>query len=50
MTLPPPIGGLSMFDNNASDRKIYVPMESVSSYRMAMYWGNYAIEIIGHDF
>ena len=46
----PPAGSNSMFDSNASDRKIYVPTESVNSYRMAAYWGNYATAIVGYDF
>ena len=46
----PPAGSNSMFDNNASGRKIYVPMDSVNSYRMAAFWGNYASDIVGYDF
>ena len=39
-----------MFSDNASDRKIYVPMESVDSYRMATGWGEYVLDIVGYDF
>lgn len=38
------------FENNAYDRKIYVPAESVKAYRMADGWLNYADEIYGYDF
>ena len=46
----PPRGGYSMFGNNASGRKIYVPAESVSAYKSASYWSNYADAIEGYDF
>ena len=46
----PPAGGSSMFYDNASGRKIYVPMESVDSYRMAPGWGEYVLDIVGYDF
>ena len=42
----PPSIGESVFDNNASNRKIYVPMKSVEAYKAAdtwRYWAN-AIE------
>ena len=39
-----------MFDGNASNRKIYVPMESVEAYKSAEYWKNYADAIVGYDF
>ena len=31
----PPTGGDYMFNNNASGRKIYVPMASVEAYKSA---------------
>ena len=46
----PPAGGTSMFYGNASDRKIYVPMESVEAYKSAEYWKNYADAIVGYNF
>ena len=46
----PPAGGSSMFYNNASGRKIYVPMESVEAYKSAEYWKNYADAIEGYNF
>ena len=46
----PPTGGSSMFDSNASSRKIYVPTESVEAYKSASYWSNYASYIEGYDF
>ena len=48
--ITPPAGGSSMFSNNASDRKIYVPMESVNKYKSASYWKNYASDIVGYNF
>ena len=38
------------FDDNASDRKIYVPMESVNKYKSAKGWNDYADYIVGYDF
>ena len=46
----PPAGGSWMFDSNASDRKIYVPEESVRQYKIAAGWSEYADAIIGYDF
>lgn len=46
----PPAGGSSMFHNNASDRKIYVPRESVEAYKNANDWKEYADQIVGYDF
>ena len=48
-TTPPSIGN-GVFDNNASDRKIYVPAESVEAYKTASYWSNYASDIVGYEF
>lgn len=36
-----------MFNSNASGRKIYVPAGSVSNYKIAAYWSDYANDIIG---
>ena len=46
----PPAGGPSMFDGNASDRKIYVPMESVDAYKSEWIWSEYADAIVGYNF
>lgn len=36
--------------NNASDRKIYVPMENIEAYKTAKGWSEYADSIVGYDF
>ena len=46
----PPACGYDVFYENASDRKIYVPMESVDAYKSAKDWSEYADDIIGYDF
>ena len=46
----PPTGGSRMFFNNASDRTIYVPSNSVSAYKWASGWSDYASDIVGYDF
>ena len=46
----PPGGSSYMFYYNASDRKIYVPTASVSAYKAASHWSNYAGSIYGYDF
>ena len=46
----PPAGGYGMFDDNASGRKIYVPMESVEAYKSAEGWSEYATSIVGYEF
>ena len=46
----PPVGRSSMFDDNASGRKIYVPTESVDAYKSAEYWSRYASDIVDYDF
>ena len=38
------------FDGNASDRKIYVPYESLEAYKTAEGWSEYADAIVGYDF
>ena len=48
--ITPSTGGFWMFDNNASDRTIYVPMESVEAYKSAEGWSDYADVIVGYDF
>ena len=48
--LTPPAGGSNMFGSSASDRKIYVPTESVEAYKSASYWSSYADAIVGYDF
>ena len=48
--ITPPAGGSNMFHNDASGRKIYVPMESVEAYKSASYWSDYADDIVGYDF
>ena len=45
----PPAGGSYMFGGNASDRKIYVPMESVEAYKSASYWSDYADRIVAEE-
>ncbi len=39
-----------VFYGNASDRKIYVPRESVDAYKVADGWSDYADSIVGYDF
>ena len=38
------------FNDNASGRKIYVPMESVEAYKSAEWWSEYADDIEGYNF
>ena len=45
----PPTGDY-MFDDNASGRTIYVPSNSVSAYKSASVWSDYASSIVGYDF
>ena len=45
-TTPPTLGGSSVFDSNASDRKIYVPSASVNAYKTATNWSEYADRIV----
>ena len=40
----------NMFDNNAPDRKIYVPRKSVNAYKIAEGWSEYADCIVGYGF
>ena len=46
----PPTGGDSMFESNATGRKIYVPTASVDAYKAATYWSDYASYIVGYNF
>ena len=46
----PPAGNSDMFKNNASARKIYVPMASVEAYKSADGWSDYADAIVGYNF
>ena len=46
----PPTCGSYMFYDNASSRKIYVPRNSVSRYKSAEYWSEYADQIVGYNF
>ena len=50
-TTPPAVSGSIVFYNNASDRKIFVPMESVEAYKSAEGWKYYyADAIVGYNF
>ena len=46
----PPTGGDDMFDGNAADRKIYVPIGYGSTYKMANGWKEYSTSIEEYDF
>ena len=51
----PPMGGVKMFSfwdsgEKPIGRKIYVPRNSVSAYKSAPYWSDYADDIEGYDF
>lgn len=48
-TTPPSVVG-AMFSANASDRKIYVPTESVDAYKKAAFWIAYANYIFPYEF
>ena len=48
--ITPPALDWDVFDYDGSDRKIYVPAESVDAYKSATYWSNYASAIVGYDF
>ena len=48
-TIPPTLG-YCVFDSNASGRKIYVPTNSVSAYKSAGGWSQYASAIVGYNF
>ena len=38
------------FEDNAPDRKIYVPNNSIEAYKTAPLWNKYANDIVGFDF
>jgi hypothetical protein len=44
------LGGSYIFYNNAADRLIYVPLESVEAYKSAERWSEYADAIVGYNF
>lgn len=44
-TIPPALGP-AVFDNNKAGRKIYVPEESVNTYKAATNWCNYSSYIV----
>ena len=46
----PPALGNDAFFINKNGRKIYVPAESVSVYKTAKEWSEYADDIVGYDF
>lgn len=46
----PPVGNELMFENNAPERKIYVPASSLEAYKSAAHWNRYASDIIGVEF
>lgn len=46
----PPTLGTSVFFNNVTGRKFYVPKASVNSYKVADGWKDYAYDIVGYDF
>ena len=46
----PPSMETRVFDNNAPERKIYVPISSVETYMSAPEWSNYSSTIIGYNY
>ena len=49
-TTPPTLGETDVFFANGSGFKIYVPMESVDTYKSATNWSRYADVIEGYEF
>ena len=47
--ITPPTGGSNMFNNNAANRKIYVPAASVEAYKTAQHWSDYADAIVAEE-
>jgi hypothetical protein len=47
---PPSLGDGGAFEYINSAAKIYVPMESVVTYKNAYSWKKYADKIVGYDF
>ena len=48
--ITPPAGGSYMFEDNASNRIIYVLTDSVGAYKSAEGWSSYADAIFGYEF
>lgn len=48
--VPPTLSGAFVFYDNESDRKIYVPTESVNAYKSADGWQEWASEIVSYEF
>ena len=48
--LDPPALDRFVFSDKATNMKIYVPAESVSAYKTAEYWSDYADCIVGYEF
>ncbi|MBQ5752929.1 MAG: hypothetical protein IIV91_01810, partial [Alistipes sp.] len=48
-TTPPSLGS-SVFDGNASGKRIYVPTASVDAYKAATRWSSYASAIYPYEF
>ena len=49
-TTPPTGVVYSTFQNNATNRKIYVPRNSVNAYKSTSGWSSYSSYIVGYDF
>ena len=49
-TTPPALGSSYVFDNNASGRKIYVPVGSGDAYKNANNWSKYSSDIVETTF
>ena len=47
--ITPPIGNEFMFEENANDRKIYVPNGSLNKYKTAPNWSDYSVYILGEN-
>ena len=48
--ITPPSLGSNVFYSNGSGRKIYVPTQSVTTYKQKSGWSDYAGAIVGYDF
>ena len=48
-TIPPTLE-YGVFGGNNANRKIYVPVSSVSTYKATKYWSDYASSIVGYNF
>lgn len=48
--ITPPTGSKYMFDNNASDRIIYVHEDWVEAYKQFNNWNTYSSSIVGYNF